>query len=98
MNEKVNEMWFTVGDNTRYANLGVLIHDELNVIQVNFIRNSANWGIMVVDPDGKTHTALRQLKESDIEMSFTIDGSDSVYELYIHHVPACFVVRLVETR
>ena len=100
MNKKtLNDVWFTLEDSTQYVNLGVQINGELNIIQVNFIRNSANWGVVIVDPDGKTYTVLNQLKNSEMAKTFRINGSNSSYGLYVRRgvTAGNYAVRWTET-
>lgn len=70
MKVKTNVSTILVSEENRYVSLGLNIPDieEIQIFDVNFIKNTHNWGITVVDPDGKTTTKLTKICKSSLEV------------------------------
>lgn len=91
----MKETYITISDDTSFCNVGVSINEELEIIEINFIKNSRNWGILVVDPDGIIHNSIISNEKERIEISFDIESikyslivrkHDKRYELYIEEI------------
>lgn len=67
--------WLQVPDTCSYVNYGVDDGTCLNYIEVNIIRNAHNYGVSIVDMDGKEYTKYT-LKGEKIEILFTFDNKD----------------------
>ena len=75
---------------TNYINIGCPIQDEMCFFEIDFIVNAHNWGVTVVDPDGKSTTRLApygddifdiKIVYGEIEISLAILYSEK-YDMY----------------
>lgn len=78
MKVKTNVSTILVSEENRYVSLGLSIPgvEEIQIFDVNFIRNTHNWGITVVDPDGKSTTKLTKLCKNSLEVEINFDEYD----------------------
>lgn len=85
MKVKTNVSTILVSEENRYVSLGLNIPDieEIQIFDVNFIKNTHNWGITVVDPDGKTTTKLTKICKSSLEVEIFFDEYD--FEMLVYY-------------
>ena len=84
MKVKTNVLTILVSEENRYVSLGLDIPgiEEIQIFDVNFIKNTHNWEITVVDPDGKTTTKLTKLCENSLEVEIIFDECDFCMLVY----------------
>lgn len=86
MKVKTNVSTILVSEENRYVSLGLNIPDieEIQIFDVNFIKNTHNWGgVTVVDPDGKTTTKLTKICKNSLEVEIFFDEYD--FEMLVYY-------------
>lgn len=85
MNIRANASSILVSEKNGYVSLGLNMPgiEELQVFDLNFLRNAHNWGITVVDPDGNTTTKLTKLCKNSLEVEIKFD--EDVFILFVYY-------------
>ena len=84
MNIRANASTILVSEKNGYVCLGLNMPgiEELQMFDLNFLRNAHNWGVTVVDPDGKTTTKLTKLSKVSLEVEIEFDGNEFILFVY----------------
>ena len=92
METNIKAIQITAKDAT-YVNIGVVVNKELCFFQLDFIKNSHNWGVVLVNPDGKSVTRFApygknifgvslMYEEAELYLDVIYDDEKDMYDIY----------------
>lgn len=76
--EAVNKATFvTVSQKSTHVGIGLTIDgvDEYQRFDICFMNSPDYWGVVVIDPDGKTTTVIKPRTVDGLEVNIEFDGS-----------------------
>lgn len=77
MEEAVNKATFiTISQKSTHVGIGLNIDgvDEYQRFDICFMNSPDYWGVVVIDPDGKTTTVIKQRTVDGLEVNIEFDG------------------------
>ncbi len=60
-------------ESSKYVNLGCMVCGELTFFGINFIRNTHNWGCVLMNPDGESLMYVTDYDEDEFCMEIMCD-------------------------